>query len=549
MKKTCSLSALLLGMLVLVCQSYAQVRPTKPGDKDIPTTNIVGGTGVNINTVPWQVLLEVNGATCGGTIIAPNWVITAAHCVEGRTANQLKVYAGISQRSQKNTGQVRTVTQILMYGNFGANANSDFDNDIALLRLNIPLTFNANVQGIRYATDRDATVGITNAGAIARISGWGSLAEGGGLSDQLRSANVQIQTNVAAAQQYNPLPQPLDVTANMIPAGFTGGGIDACQGDSGGPLVIFENGQPVLAGITSYGQGCARPNFFGIYTRVSRYCDWIADRIAAIEGPVATGVITVCTSNTTINLRHGPATGATVTWTVTPASRFTPSSGTGTAATFRATTSSPGTGTISFTINSGCGTTTVFRNININLTPVRMSPTTYPGPYATIYAEIDPVPGALSYEWYLNGQFQQVSSHNHEFTVDDCGNYSTGVRVRTSACGWSAISTIYFTVTCSGNFAIYPNPADEQLTIEQTANSSGSVSATASVNPLPTASWNIASAPASFSVKLLNGQQKVVATGTASSKVQLNTSTLPAGTYYLHIYYTEGILQKQVVIE
>ena len=175
-----------------------------------------------------------------------------------------------------------------------------------------------------------------------------------------------------------------------------------------------------------------------------------------------------------------------------------------------------------------------------------MPQTTYPGPYATIYAEIDPVPGALSYEWYLNGQFQQISSYNHEFTVNSCGNYYTGVRVRTSACGWTTQSTISFTVTCSdGNFTVYPNPANEQLTIEQCA-SAASFSATASA----ATGWNITSAPTSFSVKLYNGQQKVVATGTANkAELQLDTSKLPPGTYYLHIYYKDGILQKQIVIE
>lgn len=553
MKQTYCLGALLLGMVVVSCPSYGQDAPSKSNSKEfLPTTDIVGGVATNINVIPWQVLLEVNGAdACGGSIIAPGWIITAAHCVEGRTAAQLKVYAGISQRSQKSTGQMRTVAQIIIHQNWGANPNSVNDNDIALLRLNTPLTFNTNVQSIRYATDRDATIGLTNVGISARISGWGLLGWGGVQPNQLQSALVPIQSNVTAAGQYNPLPGNLDITANMIPAGFPAGNVDACTGDSGGPLIVFESGIPVLAGIVSYGFQCARPNFFGIYTRVSRYCDWIADRVATIEGPTATGVLTVCTSSTMVNLRNGPATGATVTWTATPASRFTPSSGTGTSAFFRATNNSPGTGTISFTINSGCGTTTVARNININMSPVRMAQTTYNGPYATIYASVDPVPGALSYEWYLNGQFQQVSSYNHEFTVDDCGSYYTSVRVRTSACSWSALSSISFYVTCSGgNFTVYPNPANEQLTIEQTTGPTGALSASVSETPFTTPGWNMASTSPSFSVELYDAQQKVVATGAAkNAKIQLDTSKLPAGSYYLQIYNKEGTIQQQVIIE
>ncbi len=180
-----------------------------------------------------------------------------------------------------------------------------------------------------------------------------------------------------------------------------------------------------------------------------------------------------------------------------------------------------------------------------------MPQTTYSGPYATVYAEIDPVPGALSYEWYLNGQFQQVSSYNHEFTVNNCGSYYTGVRVRTSACNWSPISSISFYVTCSDdNFVIYPNPANEQLTVEQTTNQASALSATAATTPFATPGWSEATTSSPFNVKLYNGLQEVVATGTASNaKLQVDTSKLPAGAYYLHIHYKDGILQKQIIIE
>ncbi len=141
MKKRYVSSVLLVCTFVcfLSTLSYAQIKPTKdrPGLPDGPITNIVGGSVVNISLVPWQILLEVNGIdNCGGTIIAPNWILTAAHCVNGRTANQLKVYAGITLRSQKNTGQIRSVTQIIIHPGFNAATN---DNDIALLSSTLAL--------------------------------------------------------------------------------------------------------------------------------------------------------------------------------------------------------------------------------------------------------------------------------------------------------------------------------------------------------------------------------------------------------------------------
>ena len=260
-----------ISSLLLVCafvflqtlRSFGQITPSKDSTNvklpDTPTTNIVGGANTTINVVPWQILLEVGGIdACGGNIVAPGWILTARHCVEGKSLNQLKVYAGITRRSQKSTGQIRTVTQVIM----------NDDEDIALLRLNSPLTYNTNVQGINYATANDVTNGIANVGRNTRISGWGRLTEGGPQPDILQLATVPIRR----------------LTALTIEAGFAAGGVDACQGDSGGPMTVVDNGRPVLVGVVSRGLGCARPNEPGIYIRVSSFCDWISDRIANRRG-------------------------------------------------------------------------------------------------------------------------------------------------------------------------------------------------------------------------------------------------------------------------
>ncbi|MFP4096013.1 MAG: serine protease [Cyclobacteriaceae bacterium] len=183
--------------------------------------------------------------------------------------------------------------------------STTFDNDIALLRLNTPLTFNTNVQGTRYATANDATNGLINPGILGLISGWGWTNNLGLRPDNLQSALLPIISNQQAVDRGS------DVTNNMI--ALEQSGIGAAPGDSGGPMVVNGN---VLAGVSSWGHFPKDQNPT-IYTRVSNYCDWISDRIAAIEdgGDVA------CSTNTPFNLRHHPF-GSTVTWAASPASYF-----------------------------------------------------------------------------------------------------------------------------------------------------------------------------------------------------------------------------------
>ena len=105
------------------------------------------------------------------------------------------------------------------------------------------------------------------------VTGWGATTEGGSKVRDLRFIDnlpFVTRTDCNAPLSYNGA-----ITENMICAGVRSGGVDSCQGDSGGPLTFETGTAPKLAGVVSWGEGCARPNKVGVYTRVANYVDWV----------------------------------------------------------------------------------------------------------------------------------------------------------------------------------------------------------------------------------------------------------------------------------
>lgn len=112
-------------------------------------------------------------------------------------------------------------------------------------------------------------------GARCVITGWGSLREGGSMAVQLQKAAVRVLSEQACRRFY-----PVQISSRMLCAGFPQGGVDSCSGDAGGPLACREpSGQWVLTGVTSWGYGCGRPHFPGVYTRVAAVLGWITQSI------------------------------------------------------------------------------------------------------------------------------------------------------------------------------------------------------------------------------------------------------------------------------
>jgi secreted trypsin-like serine protease len=235
---------------------------------------IVGGTSTTIDRVPWQVALTTTSGFqfCGGSILNASWVVTAQHCVADLSSN-MRVVAGVTRISQSASGQIRAINAVATNPGF---IDPEVGRDIALVHLATPLDLSGpNARAIPLVTAADAAAGATNAGVLATVTGWGTLSEGARTSpDVLQIVDVPIVSNPQASALYGQT-----ITADQLAAGFVGvGGKDSCQGDSGGPITVSFGGVTKLAGAVSWGNGCARANFPGLYARASSFETYLTQR-------------------------------------------------------------------------------------------------------------------------------------------------------------------------------------------------------------------------------------------------------------------------------
>uniref|UniRef100_A0A8C5THK6 Transmembrane serine protease 4 n=1 Tax=Malurus cyaneus samueli TaxID=2593467 RepID=A0A8C5THK6_9PASS len=238
----------------LVVSLFSQC-PLAGCGQSVRTPRVLGGSPAAIEAWPWQVSLQYRKEhICGGSIIGPGWVLTAAHCFNWR------VKAGSELLSGAATFAVEKV--------FLAEVTpaSPKDNDIALVKLRSPVHYSDSTKPICLPYFDEELV----PGTPLWVIGWGYTEEHGKLSERLQQAEVQLvdelSCNLAAYHG--------DVTDRMLCAGLPQGGVDTCQGDSGGPL-LYSGGHWQVVGIVSWGQGCGTPSTPGVYTSVRAYLDWI----------------------------------------------------------------------------------------------------------------------------------------------------------------------------------------------------------------------------------------------------------------------------------
>ncbi|XP_066592332.1 trypsin delta-like [Prorops nasuta] len=227
---------------------------------DYDEGRIVGGQLTSIDSHPYQVSLRYNNRhVCGAAIISEEWIITAAHCVQGSFMRYVSIKAGVSNLNDR--GFVIRAQDIIVHEDYSRDTS---DSDIALIKLERPLSFGPRVSAISLASGDSWN---SNSGT-ATVTGWGVLRSHGSLTNQLRQVDVPLISSSQCSMLY----KGRMISSKMLCAGYVNtGGKDACQGDSGGPLV--QGGR--LIGIVSWGFGCAEPAYPGVYTRVAYFRSWI----------------------------------------------------------------------------------------------------------------------------------------------------------------------------------------------------------------------------------------------------------------------------------
>ncbi|KAL6487066.1 hypothetical protein MHYP_G00036920 [Metynnis hypsauchen] len=244
-------------------------------------SKIIGGYRSPIESQPWvaSIFRKKGGFKCGGTLIAPCWVLTAAHCfLYSQRKEDYTVYLGKNALNETDPSkeQMFTVTKLMIHEGY---ENENYNNDIALLQIvNSKGQCAQRTRSVRTVCLPPAKQMIPYGGAC-KIAGYGrvSLSSQFTYSQYLKETYVNAISQIACDRDYY-RESEIPVTDNMFCAASPTWKEDACQGDSGGPLVYEQNGRMFLFGIISWGDECATESKPGVYTKVTNYNKWIAER-------------------------------------------------------------------------------------------------------------------------------------------------------------------------------------------------------------------------------------------------------------------------------
>ena len=269
---------------------------------------IAGGSNADISEFPWQIYLEAGNFTCGGSIIASNWIITAAHCTKDDfnttiPASEMVVTVGANNPRITTQGKDYLVSEVIVHELYDPNT---LENDIALLRLAEPINY-TNAVPIKLVSANDATGGATDPGVLSWVTGYGlTRVRPATYPTTLQKIQLPIVSNETARPVWPNIP------ATDLMAGFPTGGKDACIGDSGGPLVVPVAGVYKLAGLVSWGS--SNCDTYGAYTRVSLFESWITSKTGieiTFSAPMPIGDSIICAGTTTSEYHVGSMAGVT----------------------------------------------------------------------------------------------------------------------------------------------------------------------------------------------------------------------------------------------
>ncbi|MGO8120068.1 trypsin-like serine protease [Rhizobium ruizarguesonis] len=279
---------------------------------------VIGGQAAKKGEWPWQVKILAPdpeqrgrfGGHCGGSLIAPRWILTAAHCVtSGRSGKQdlfardllivegkSKIDKVISVDGPDKPGLA--VEDVIIHEDFDRKV---FANDIALIKLSEPAKSKPAI--LASASDDE----VEAAGHPAVVTGWGYTKADHGWDDKYLPTELQeVELPIVPREDCRAAYRDSSMRMNPIDernvcAGYAEGGKDACQGDSGGPLVAQRPDKRwIQLGIVSWGAGCAEAEHYGVYTRVAAFRDWIAAKtdgdVPNVDEPAADDQVASTTS-------------------------------------------------------------------------------------------------------------------------------------------------------------------------------------------------------------------------------------------------------------